>query len=168
MRRTYKHKILPHGIPDEIRENPDKWQGQTFAVSVPDDLLTEMGLPLTVCAHVDQLYIEIGRPAVSSTSIWDVFKTLKDRLENDLQDGDRDAVATDFKSLEENFEQDAHLFDVAAPEDGGDDTFFDERLFSDDEQDDIHEDDDEVEFEVELMEDEEDDEVEQLLTQDGT
>jgi hypothetical protein len=34
MRRAYKHKILPHGIPDEIHENPGKFRGQSFAVRV--------------------------------------------------------------------------------------------------------------------------------------
>ncbi|KAJ7773757.1 hypothetical protein B0H14DRAFT_3894610 [Mycena olivaceomarginata] len=183
MRRAYKHKILPHGIPDEIHENPGKFRGQSFAVHVDNNLLDEMEalwappdnpvFELTsrsFHARVQQLYTDIGCPTIEYASIWNVFEELKDRLERELQDGDREAVATEFRTLEQNFEQDADLVDVALPgENSEDDPFFDDRLFSDDEQDDI--DDDEAEYEIELTEDEDasdEDEVEDYLTQQRT
>ncbi|KAJ7847149.1 hypothetical protein B0H14DRAFT_3867559 [Mycena olivaceomarginata] len=185
MRHTYKHKILPHGIPDEIHENPGKFRGQSFAkqVHVDNNLLDEMEalwappdnpvFELTSSsfhARVQQLYTDIGCPTIEYTLIWNVFEELKDQLERELQDGDREAVATELRTLEQNFEQDADLVDVALPgENSEDDPFFDDRLFSDDEQDDI--DDDEAEYEIELTEDEDasdEDEVEDYLTQQRT
>ncbi|KAJ7694463.1 hypothetical protein B0H14DRAFT_3120320 [Mycena olivaceomarginata] len=124
MRRAYKHKILPHGIPDEIHENPSKFRGQSFAkqVHVDNNLLDEMealwALPdnpvfelmsRSFNARVQQLYTDIGCPTIEYASIWNVFEELKDRLEWELQDGDREAVATEFRTLEQNFEQDTDL-----------------------------------------------------------
>jgi hypothetical protein len=118
-------------------------------------------------ARVQQLYTDIRCPTIEYASIWNVFEELKDRLEQELLDGDREAVATEFRTLEQNFEQDTDLVDVALPgENSEDDLFFDDRLFSDDEQDDI--DDDDAEYEIELMEEEDasdEDEVEDYLTQ---
>ncbi|KAJ7687796.1 hypothetical protein B0H14DRAFT_2653677 [Mycena olivaceomarginata] len=179
MRHAYKHKILPHGIPDEIHKNPSKFRGQSFAVHVDNDLLDEMEalwappdnpvFELTsrsFHARVQQLYTDIRCPTIEYASIWNVFEELKDRLEQELLDGDQEAVATEFRTLEQNFEQDTDFVDVALPgENSEDDLFFDDRLFSDDEQDDI--DDDDAEYEIELTEEDasDEDEVEDYLTQ---
>jgi len=177
MRRAYKHKILPHGIPDEIHENPGKWGGKSFAVKVEDDLLNEMEalwappdspvFELTSKSfnmHAQQLYDSIGCPTIHYDSIWDVFSQLKDRIEDQLEDGGWATVATEFNLLQQNFEQDAQLVDLEPPaDDEAHDSFFDDCLFTDDEEDDI--DGDGVEYEIELTEDEEEDEeVDQYLT----
>ncbi|KAJ7207829.1 hypothetical protein GGX14DRAFT_634170 [Mycena pura] len=179
IRRSYKHKILPHGIPDEIHNNPEKWGGQNFSVPVPNALLDEMEalwsppdspvFELTspsFNARVQQLYTELGRPVISYDTIWNIFAQLQDRLEQDMQQEEREQVATEFVNLEANFEQDLHLVQDAEvnrdPEEP-DNPFFDDRLFTDDENDELDAND--KEYEVVLSEDEEEDEVEGLLTQ---
>lgn len=115
---------------------------------------------------VQRFYSDIGCPTIHYNSIWDVFSELKDRIEDQLEDGGWATVATEFNSLQQNFEQDAQLVDLEPPgEDEAQDSFFDDRLFTDDEDDDINRDGDGVEYEIELTEDEEDDEeVDHYLT----
>lgn len=140
--------------------------------SPPDNPVFEL-TSKSVYTRIKQLYDSIGSPLLTYNSIWDIFERLQECLAQDLQDDDREVVATEFKSLEENFHQDAYLVDVTADEDefappdedAEDDPFFDDRLFSDDDEPGNLEDDG-VEYEVVLTEDEEeDDEIHQYLTQ---
>ena len=132
--------------------------------SPPNNPVFELTSP-SFDAYVRRLYAVIGSPTLTYNSIWTIYGELKARLEQEMQAEDREQVLTEFNSLEANFEQD--LQPVADAEVGkdveeSDDPFFDDRLFSDDEDEIDRED---VEMEIVLSEEEDEDEVEDLLTE---
>ncbi|KAK7021519.1 hypothetical protein R3P38DRAFT_2518839 [Favolaschia claudopus] len=82
-RRSDKHSLLPHGIPDMIAE---KFQCKDYKVNVPSELFDEMEsrwtppddpifdlVPPEFGEQITGLYQYIGAPVINIDSFWDVY-----------------------------------------------------------------------------------------------
>jgi len=87
--RAYKHKILPHGIPNLIRTKPHVYGSFDFKVLVPPELFDEAEavyapaddpvfelVPPVFDAVAKTLYGELGELPVSSDTLWTVYRQL--------------------------------------------------------------------------------------------
>ncbi|KAF7326235.1 hypothetical protein MKEN_00476200 [Mycena kentingensis (nom. inval.)] len=177
MRRAHKHRVLPHGIPTEIHNNPERWDGLNFGVKVPETLLDEMQelwspsdnpvfdlTPDSFATCARRFYEELGSPVIEYHSIWGIFIQMRARFERDVDEEELQLISSAFRSQEEVFAQDVELIELEdddAPEVHQE--FFDERVFPDeeypsDDEDGREYDVEDIEFEAQLTEDEEDEE----------
>ncbi|KIK61520.1 hypothetical protein GYMLUDRAFT_243681 [Collybiopsis luxurians FD-317 M1] len=86
-----KHKILPHGPPDDIDEHPKNYQALNFKVMIdpeadyikeakqlyapPDHPVFEL-VPLEFDHWARQYYTQIGNPPVTRHNVWEVYDQL--------------------------------------------------------------------------------------------
>ncbi|EMD40134.1 hypothetical protein CERSUDRAFT_63618 [Gelatoporia subvermispora B] len=100
--RADKNKILPHGIPNHISEEPWEYDALDFKVNIVDPEIFDEAerkwappdAPCFQCVppefddHAHQLYDELGRPQISSDSFWDVYTDLLEmfRLQPEIPD----------------------------------------------------------------------------------
>ncbi|KDR65144.1 hypothetical protein GALMADRAFT_1330174 [Galerina marginata CBS 339.88] len=88
-RRADKHKVLPKGIPDLIASKPHLYHSTDYKIDVSPELFDTMeerwaprNLPVFQLVpppfeeQANALYTGLGRPAVSSSTFWDVYKQL--------------------------------------------------------------------------------------------
>ncbi|KAG6808192.1 hypothetical protein H0H92_005087, partial [Tricholoma furcatifolium] len=88
-RRQDKHKLLPHGIPNLIHDNPQDYGAKNFMVIVTPDLFDELEAqyappddpvfllaPQAFQEQAFALYNAMGSPGVSSVTFWDIYTQL--------------------------------------------------------------------------------------------
>ncbi|KAJ7205542.1 hypothetical protein GGX14DRAFT_568877 [Mycena pura] len=96
-RRASKHKILPQGIPDQIRSHPRRFNLDNYMVSVPPELFDEMEAiwappdhavfnltPPKFTELVTEFYKQLGQPIVGAKSLWIVYAQLLQKFEQEI------------------------------------------------------------------------------------
>ncbi|KAJ7199908.1 hypothetical protein GGX14DRAFT_572338 [Mycena pura] len=96
-RRASKHKILPQGIPDQIRSHPRRFNLDNYMVSVPPELFDEMEAiwappdhavfnltPPEFTELVTEFYKQLGQPIVGAKSLWIVYAQLLQKFEQEI------------------------------------------------------------------------------------
>ncbi|KAF8957939.1 hypothetical protein BDZ97DRAFT_1669109, partial [Flammula alnicola] len=88
-KRADRNKILPHGVPNDICAFPERFGAMDFKVKVeeeaidyveqlyapPDDPVFEL-VPPTFAYYTQIMYDDMGTPAVTGESVWDIYRGL--------------------------------------------------------------------------------------------
>ncbi|KAF8076956.1 hypothetical protein FPV67DRAFT_1715799 [Lyophyllum atratum] len=92
-KRADRNKILPHGVPNDIYESPERYGCLDFKVKVdaeaidymrglyapPDNAVFEL-VPPSFESFAQALYETMGSPLVTRDNVWDVYHSLKQRF----------------------------------------------------------------------------------------
>ncbi|EJD32863.1 hypothetical protein AURDEDRAFT_77405 [Auricularia subglabra TFB-10046 SS5] len=95
--RADRKKFLPHGVPDHIFEQAVKYDAEDYKIAVPDNMLAEVEanysppshpvfqlVPTWFSAYIEAAYNSLGRPEVSIETLWDVFVSLLNAVQDNL------------------------------------------------------------------------------------
>ncbi|KAG6825196.1 hypothetical protein H0H92_004418 [Tricholoma furcatifolium] len=97
-KRADKNKLLPHGVPNDIYENPEDFGILDFKIHVekaaidyvrslyaPQDHPVFQLVPPTFAIYATQLYQAMGAPDISRDNVWEVYLVLLDGF-HELED----------------------------------------------------------------------------------
>ncbi|PPQ83249.1 hypothetical protein CVT24_001149 [Panaeolus cyanescens] len=94
-KRADRNKILPHGAPNDIQSNPERFGCLNFKIDVdmniveqvrkefapPTDPVFEL-VPPKFAKYADILFESMGRPVLTTENVWDVYRELLHRFEH--------------------------------------------------------------------------------------
>ncbi|KDR77552.1 hypothetical protein GALMADRAFT_65908 [Galerina marginata CBS 339.88] len=94
-KRADRNKILPHGVPNDIYNNPERFGALNFKIQVeqaaidhvrqafapPSDPVFEL-VPSEFGKYAGILYTSMGSPTVNSENVWDIYRELVHRFEH--------------------------------------------------------------------------------------
>ncbi|KAJ7791157.1 hypothetical protein B0H14DRAFT_2395934 [Mycena olivaceomarginata] len=92
-KRADRNKVLPHGVPNDMFENPGDFGVLDFKVMVRQDAIDQVRnlyapkdhavfqlVPPDFAVIINQLYCEIGQPPVTRQTCWDIYLQLLNRF----------------------------------------------------------------------------------------
>lgn len=95
--RADRKKFLPHGVPDHIFEQAHKYEAEDYKIDIENDLLDEVEaiyappshpvfqlVPTWLTPYLDAAYDSVGRPEVSISTLWEVFVSVRDAVQEKL------------------------------------------------------------------------------------
>ncbi|KIO00307.1 hypothetical protein M404DRAFT_153118 [Pisolithus tinctorius Marx 270] len=95
MKRHDCHKVLPHGVPKLMFRSPQDYGAIDFKFMVDKATLTHVRelylntghpvfdlVPRPLNGHIEECYHRLGRPAITRSSVWDVYLDLLHALQN--------------------------------------------------------------------------------------
>ncbi|KAF8420586.1 hypothetical protein L210DRAFT_3491406 [Boletus edulis BED1] len=92
-KRCDRNKVLPHGVPELIHENPEEYGSLDFKVMVSKAAINEVRclyingdhtvfdlIPAPLNHYIEQCYDHLGRPQVGRMSAWTVYLEILDLM----------------------------------------------------------------------------------------
>ncbi|EDR02202.1 uncharacterized protein LACBIDRAFT_332541 [Laccaria bicolor S238N-H82] len=105
--RANTKKVLPHGIPELMREKPEQFGALNFKIPVPTELIDRLEAEFAPPDHpVFQLtpplfnqraspfYSSIGSPMITFRTFWDMYRQLLHCFRQDLETDHDEAMAS--------------------------------------------------------------------------
>jgi hypothetical protein len=118
--RADTKKVLPHGIPELMREKPEQFGALDFKIPVPTDLVDRLEAefappdhpvfqltPPLFHARAGALYASIGSPAITFQTFWDTYRRLLQCFQDwETQDEEMASLISSQRAQKEEVEQD--------------------------------------------------------------
>ncbi|KAK7019212.1 hypothetical protein VNI00_018140 [Paramarasmius palmivorus] len=114
-KRRDKKKILPHGVPNEIAQHPERFGAVSFAVKIEQDTVKELEeiyiektnpvfylVPPEMEILLKRYHQECGSPMVNRQNCWDVYKCLMVAFSHEYPNGLDQVTANQWTQMDIN------------------------------------------------------------------